>query len=238
MQTNNYTGIFLVIEGTDGAGKHTQRDLLVDHLIKGGYQVEKTDFPQYGQKSAGLVEEYLNGKYGNAEKVGPYIPSIFYACDRYDASLKIRQWLKEGKIVVSDRYLASNIGHQGGKIKNKQERKKYLKWLYDLEYNIFGIPKPDLNIVLKTSLKLAQKLAITKAAKEKKSVYLKVKKDIHEASKQHFIDTLNSYLHVAKLFPNEFKVINCVQKERMLPPEIIHEKIWDITKKLLEKNKK
>ena len=82
-------GKFIVIDGTDGSGKATQTNLLVERLKKENYDVETIDFPQYGQKSAALVEEYLNGKFGTAEEVGPYIASIFYACDRYAASFKI-----------------------------------------------------------------------------------------------------------------------------------------------------
>ncbi len=116
IKKNTYLGKFIVIEGLDGSGKSTQSKLLTQYLRKEGYKVEKIDFPQHGEKSAGLVDEYLNGKYGSSEEVGPYRASVFYACDRYDASFKIRKWLKEGKIVVSDRYVASNVGHQGGKI--------------------------------------------------------------------------------------------------------------------------
>ena len=88
-------------------------------------------------KSAAMVEEYLNGKFGTAQEVGPYRASIFCAIDRYVAAPKIKQWLNEGKIVIANRYVASNMGHQGGKIKNQIERKKYFDWNYDLEYNIF-----------------------------------------------------------------------------------------------------
>ncbi|MBU4493296.1 MAG: thymidylate kinase, partial [Nanoarchaeota archaeon] len=106
-------GKFIVIAGTDGSGKATQIKILVKRLKDKGYEVEIADFPQYGKKSAALVEEYLNGKFGLAEEVGPYRASIFYACDRYAASFKIKEWLDEGKIVVSNRYVSANVGHQG-----------------------------------------------------------------------------------------------------------------------------
>ncbi len=95
-------GRFIVIDGTDGSGKATQTGLLVDELKLAGYDVAMTDFPQYGTKSAGLIEEYLNGKYG---QVGPQAASVFYAIDRFDASFKIREWLEQGKIVISNRYV-------------------------------------------------------------------------------------------------------------------------------------
>jgi len=74
-------GKFIVIDGTDGSGKATQTELLVQKLKQQGYEVEVADFPQYGKKSATLVEEYLNGNFGSAKEVGPYRGSIFYAVD-------------------------------------------------------------------------------------------------------------------------------------------------------------
>ena len=237
MRKNPYKGKFIVFEGLDGSGKSTQTNLLVSHLNKEGYQTEKIDFPQYGTKSAGLVENYLNGKYGTSEEVGPYRASIFYACDRYDASFKIRKWLKERRIVVSDRYVASNIGHQGGKIKDKKERKKYIKWLYNLEYEIFRIPKPDITFILKTSPQLAKKMApriIDKKKKKKRIAYLGSKiRDIHERDLNHLTQALNSYLETAKEFPKEFKVIESMENNKFIPPEIIHQKIWRIIKIIL-----
>ncbi len=123
---NNKIGKFIVIDGTDGSGKGTQTEILVNRLRNLGHDVAMADFPQYGQVSAGLVEEYLNGNYGKAEEVGPYRASIFYACDRYDASFKIRKWLEEGKIVISNRYVTANMGHQGGKISSQKRRKNIL----------------------------------------------------------------------------------------------------------------
>jgi dTMP kinase len=240
MKKNPYPGKFIVFEGLDGSGKSTQNNLLAEHLKKEGYKVERIDFPQYGKKSAGLVENYLKGKYGSLKEVTPYQASIFYAVDRYDASFKIKKWLKEGKIVVSDRYIASNIGHQGGKIKNKKERKKYLKWLYNLECEIFGIPKPDICFILKTSPELARKMAPKikdeKKRKKRKSYLGRSEiRDIHEKDLSHLRAALNSYLEAAKEFPKDFKVIECLKNNEWLSPETIHQKIWKIVKRILKK---
>ena len=98
-----YPGKLIVIDGTDGSGKTTQLKLLKERLQNQGYSVKEADFPQYNTKSAGLVEEYLSGKYGSADEVTPYQSSIFYAVDRFDASFQIKKWLKEGYIVLSNR---------------------------------------------------------------------------------------------------------------------------------------
>ena len=239
MVKNTYSGKFIVFEGLDGSGKSTQTKLLIKRLKREGYKVATIDFPQHGEKSASLVDEYLRGKYGTAEEVGPYRGSIFYACDRYDAGFKIRKWLEDGKIVIADRYLASNIGHQGGKIiENKEEWRKFLKWLYDLEYNIFEIPRPNFNIILKTSpafsLKLAHKVT-DEEKKAKREAYLgdSSKQDIHESDKQHLANTLTSYLEAAKEYPQEFKVIECIENNNLLAPEVIHEKVWKLVEEIL-----
>ncbi len=229
-------GKFIALEGLDGSGKFTQLKLLAKHLKSRGYNVQKIDFPQYGKKSAGMVEEYLNGKYGTDLDVGCYRGSIFFACDRYDASFKIRKWLKEGNIVISDRYVLSSAGHQGGKIKDKKERTKYLKWLYSLEYDTFQIPKPDIALLLKTSPELAHELSSIpgdKVKKKKRETYLgKKRRDIHE-NIEHQKNALSSYLEFAKSHPREIKIIDCLYRENLLPPLEIHKKIKEIIEKML-----
>lgn len=237
MIKSNYPGKFFVFEGIDGCGKSTQTKLLAEFFIKKGYQVEKIDFPQHGERSSAMVDDYLTGKYGSAEEVGPYIASIFYATDRFDASFKIKKWLSEGKIVISDRYLVSNIGHQGGKIKDKKEWRKYVNWLYNLEYGIFKIPKPDYTFILKTSPEFSLKLVKNITDKDKlkvKSKYLSGgKQDIHEKDRSHLANALNSYLLAAKEFPKDFKVIECLSGDQLLSPEIINQKIVKVVNKKL-----
>lgn len=215
-------GKFIVIDGTDGSGKATQVQLLKTRLDILGIPCELADFPQYGQKSAGLVEEYLNGKYGPADEVGPYRASIFYACDRYDASFKIRHWLDEGSIVISNRYVTANMGHQGGKIKDDAERKKYFDWLYALEYETFGIPKPDLNLILHVDAAVAQKLVDNKGARD----YVGgAKRDIHEADLEHLRNAERTYLQIAESFPN-FKLVECTRNGDIMGKDEISNLVW------------
>jgi len=222
-------GKFIVIDGTDGSGKATQTELLVKRLKKAGRDVKVFDFPQYGQKSAGLVEEYLNGKYGDAKSVGPYRASIFYACDRYDASFKIRKYLAEGKIVISNRYVTANMGHQGGKIQDARERKKYFAWLYELEYGIFEIPQPDLNIILHVDAAVAQKLVDEKGQRR----YTKKKRDLHEKDLKHLRDAEKVYLEIAKTMKN-FKLISCSENRKIMSKDVISELVWNETKKIIK----
>ena len=210
-----------MIEGTDGSGKSVQTNLLVDALKKQGREVEQISFPQYGQPSAAMVEAYLNGEFGTAEAVGPYRASILYAIDRYAAKGKIAKWLADGKIVIANRYVASNLGHQGGKIKDMRERKKYFAWNYNLEYNIFGIPKPDLNLILHVTPEISQQLIDKKGERE----YLRGKKrDIHEDDLNHLRAAEQAYIQIARSYP-EFALIECVEEDQLLSPEIIYQKV-------------
>ncbi|MBW2965629.1 thymidylate kinase [Candidatus Woesearchaeota archaeon] len=218
-------GVFIVIAGTDGSGKTVQTKKLVENLKNVGKDVETIEFPQYGNKSAALVEEYLTGKYGSADEVGPYRASIFYACDRYAASFKIRKWLDEGKIVIANRYVSANMGHQAGKIKDTAERDKFLAWLEDLEFNIFGIPRPNLNILLFVPPEIGQKLVDKKGHRE----YIGGKKrDIHEADLEHLKNAADAYMYVAKKY--SWLIIDCAPNNEL-------REIEDISKEVFEKVK-
>ncbi|MCX6794536.1 MAG: dUTP diphosphatase [Candidatus Falkowbacteria bacterium] len=225
---NELSGKFIVIDGTDGSGKTTQLCLLKARLEEEGYDVAIADFPQYNTKSAGLVEEYLSGKYGQAEEVNSYQASIFYAVDRYDASFKIRQWLAEGKIVLANRYTSANMGHQGGKIANPLERKVFFNWLYDLEYKIFEIPRPDLSIILHVESAVAQELAKTRARED----WIGKKADIHEDNLDHLKKAELIYLEIANSFP-DFKLISCTKNNAILSREEISLLIWPAVKKII-----
>lgn len=223
-------GKFIVIDGTDGSGKATQLKILRERLSAEGFNVEVADFPQYGKKSAGPVEEYLNGKYGTVDNVGPYKASMFYAIDRYDASFKIREWLEEDKIVISNRYVTANMGHQGGKIDNDKERSEYFKWLYKLEYEDFEIPKPDLNIILHVKAEIAQKLVDKKGHRD----YVGgIKRDIHEADLNHLKNAEQTYLNIAKIF-NDISLIECTENNNIMTKEKIAEMVWKKVLKIIE----
>jgi len=220
-------GKLIVFEGIDGSGKSTQLKLLVARLKRAKKKVVAFDFPQYGKKSAGLVENYLKGKYGSLKEVNPKVASIFYAVDRFDAGFKLRELLKKGVVVVSDRYVGSNIGHQGSKISSRAQRRRFFAWLHDLEYNICKVPKPSHSFLLDVSPSMAKKLCENKERRKTK------KSDIHEENLQHFKNARTAYLYAARIFPRDFSVIQCMFGTILRSPKDIHEEIWSKVKHYL-----
>lgn len=221
-------GRLIVIDGTDGSGKKTQIDLLAQRLGKESIPFFIADFPQYGKPSAYYVEQYLNGHFGTLEQVNGYQASLFYALDRYDASFKVREMLSAGTHVVSNRYVCSNMGHQGGKIIDPQERKKFLEWLYEIEYGILQVPKPDLNIILHVPAMVGQELVDHKGHRD----YVGgEKRDLHESSIDHLRSAEQVYLEIAKL-PG-FTLIECMKDGRLMSREEIHELVWQEVKRIL-----
>lgn len=222
-------GKLILLDGTDGSGKKTQCDLLVERLKREGREIGYVDFPRYGERSAMLVEDYLNGQFGSAEEVDPYAASLFYAMDRWVAIPGISKDLADGKIVIANRYVVSSMGHQAGKIRNDAKRKEYYKWLDNLEYRILRIPRPDLNIILHMPAAIAQKLIDNKSPRQ----YLNGKKrDIHEADLNHLQQAEKSYLEVASTFPN-FKVVECAPGGQLMTPQEIHQLVWEAVEPII-----
>lgn len=230
MTEEKQKGKLIVIAGTDGSGKGTQSEKIVERLKSEGYPVELVDFPQYGNSSAKMVEEYLNGNFGTADEVGPYRASIFYAVDRYAKSAEMKKWIDEGKIIIANRYVSANKGHQAGKIKDKAEVDKFLEWLDDLEYNIFGIPRPTKNILLYMPTKIGQELVDKKGHRD----YVGgEKRDIHEDDIDHLDNAAKAYRYVAK--KEGWEIIECSEdNETPLSIEEVHKKVYDTVKKIID----
>lgn len=223
-------GKLIVIDGADGSGKATQIKLLQKKLEKEGYKIKIEDFPQYGHKSAGPVEDYLIGMFGDAKKLGPYIPSLFYAIDRFAAAERIKKHLSQGDVVICNRYVSANMAHQGGKIKDRKKRELFYQWEQCLEYEFFKIPKPDFEIILRIPAKIAQKLAKDRGP----HFYIGKKRlDIHESDFQHLLSAEKAYMEFARM--SKCPVIEGVKNGKLLKPDEINVKLYDMVKNFLSK---
>lgn len=210
-------GKFIVFEGSDGSGKTTQAKLLTEYLAKNKIPYKHISFPRYTESLWGaMVRRYLDGDFG---KLDSYLASMLYAGDRFSASSQIRKWLVEGKLVVCDRYVASNIGHQAGKMANVSDQNNFINWLEKLEYEENEIPREDLVIYLSVPVEVSRKLMSTRK-----------KLDIHESEKKHLEHAFSVYGRIARA-RDYWQTIECTKKGKLLAPFLIHEKILSILKK-------
>lgn len=224
------TGKFIAIEGTDGAGKGTQTKLLVEALSK-THTVSSISFPQYGKTSAAPVEAYLRGEYGDVHDVSPEQASVLFAVDRFAAGKTVREQLENGTLVITDRYVMSNMAHQGCKITDEGERQKYFAWNSELEFSIMNIPKPDVTILLHMPAEVSYELVEKKAARE----YTQGKKrDIHEANLDYLKSAEQVYLNIAKSYPNTH-IISCAPEGNLRTIGDIHAELMSIVQTALAK---
>ena len=220
-------GKLFVIDGTDGSGKQTQLEMLKERLTKDGIDYKIVSFPNYDSPSSSLVKMYLAGEFRNdAKKISPYIASTFYAADRYATfQTGYKDYYEKGGIILADRYTTANMVHQAGKIKDREERKKFLDWLCDFEFNLYGLPVPTevffLNMPVEKSIELMKN-------RENKFTH-DVKKDIHERDKSHLVDAYNAACDVAKEY-NWYEV-QCVKCDNIRTIKDIHEEIYGEIKK-------
>ena len=223
-------GKIIVIEGTDCSGKETQTSLLVQRMRREGRKIERLSFPDYDSPTGKIVGgPYLGKKYicdgffpEGASNVDPKVASLYYAADRRYHRQQIIDLLDQGIDVVLDRYVESNMGHQGGKIFDKEERLKLYEDLANLEYGFLELPKPDLTIFLYVPYK---KVAELKRGRVEPA-------DQHESNPLHIRNAEHAYLELAEL--HNYKKLDCVDKKGKLKDiEEVQEQVYEIVKKEL-----
>ena len=223
-------GKLIIIEsGTDGSGKATQTQKLYEKLKLDGETIKKITFPNYESDACMPVKMYLNGDFGkDPTKVNPFAASTFYAIDRFASYTN--EWgdfYNNGGIIISDRYVSSNMVHQAAKMKNKEERNKYLEWLDDLEFNKFGLPKPDCVIFLDLPPEMSEKLRqdrLNKFTGDKNQ-------DIHESNEEYMIMSYRNSLEIAKKF--NWNIIKCYENGSIKNIEDIRDDIYKIVRKYI-----
>jgi len=221
-------GKLVVIEGSDASGKETQSKLLVKRLEKEGYKTVYFDFPAYNSKTGKKIGSYLRGDYGDIDDISPYFAAMLYADDRLALRDRIIKLLKEGRIVVVDRYVLSNKAHQSVKLKDKKERENFFKWVDELEYKKNQLPEEDVLIYLYVPVDIILKWI----KKNGEKAYLKGKKDIHESNVKYLKKVEKQYLELVEK-NKEYVKISRVEENRVFSIEEIHKKVWDVVKKKL-----
>jgi len=232
MAKKNKVGKLIVLDGTDGSGKSTQTELLIKHLKKDGYTVKVVDFPEYYSNFFGkFIGHCLSEQYYNFVKVHPKIASVLYAADRFESKDKVKRWLNEGYTIVANRYASANQIHQGGKIANTRKREAFLKWLAEMEYKVFKIPKPDAIIYLDVPIPVVMKLIKGRNQNGRRS-YLGNKKDMAEKDRKYMENSRKSALWLSKTQKGWVKM-ECMKDGTLETREAIHNKIYEKIKKIL-----
>ncbi len=216
-------GKIIVIEGTDCSGKETQSKLLCEALKKEGYQVETISFPVYDSPTGKIV----GGDYLGKEEIGPClfkegavnvspeIASLYYAADRRYHLDKILKAKENNDYLILDRYISSNMAHQGSKMLEKEKRQAIYQFIDKLEYELLALPKPDQTIFLHMPLAYSKKL-------KKNRAFL----DDHEKNDAYMEQSEKAYIELSKIY--NWQTIECVTKDRLKTIEEIHQEVLQL----------
>jgi dTMP kinase len=210
-------GKLIALEGIDGSGKRTQLDLLSSELDARGLATFRISFPRYDSFYGKLVGRYLNGEFGALDAVDPHLSALLYAGDRLEAKPEIDAALSAGKIVLADRYIASNMAHQSARVPSEL-REDFFAWLRRLEYGLYALPAEDLVIFLRVPVTEANRLVGLKPAR----AYTNLKRDIQEADIDHLEQTAINYDRLAT--EANWARIDCMDTASgmLFSPEEIH----------------
>lgn len=217
--------MLIVLEGLDGAGKSTQVKRLKEYLTERCGSLEYIHFPRYDAPVYGdLISRFLRGDFGSNEAVHPQLVALLFAEDRHGAAPVMRKALEEGKTVLLDRYVYSNIAYQCAKLQDLQERRKLRDWIFNTEYGDFELPEPDLNLFLDVPIGFVeQSLAHQREGQDRQ--YLSGAQDIHEASITFQKAVRDMYVAETARDP-KFRRIDCSGAQgEMLPPDAIFDKV-------------
>ena len=212
-------GKLIVIEGTDGSGKETQRKMLTERLENEKIPRSWMSFPRYGTPTGELVRKYLSGEFGEPSSVGPKFASSLYALDRFAASDEMKKILGEGKNLILDRHYQSNVAFQSAKAENYRDKRDVSDFIEKLELELYGIPREDAVLFLHVPTGVASEL-LRRTGKVT---------DGHERNVEYLKKVEREYLKMAENGENWVK-IDCAPDgtaDSLKTPSEIHEEVYD-----------
>jgi len=238
--------MLVAIEGIDGSGKGTQAQMLLDRAREVGYTTALLSFPQYQvTQSSKWIAEYLKGDFGELDEVPPLFAGMMFALDRYESKNQIMHSLNEHDLVIMDRYVASNLAYQGARVAYDErpifdERTKFVDRLLKLEYEIYGLPKPELTLFLDMPVAFSERLIVGRGTRAYTEIddalrYIAEQEglppgryDIHEENTEYLHAVHQMYYQLIQsndMYPH--KVINCQDKDGGLRSrEDIAREVW------------
>ena len=212
----------IAIEGIDGSGKGTQAKQLRQRFLDAGVSAALISFPQYDQTHFGqAVGDFLNGRFGSLGEIHPQLVSLLYSGDRFESKPVILKAMADNDVVVFDRYVASNLAHQGSKV-DGDEQTELLKWIQTIEHDIYKLPRPDLQVLLDLPVNKAQELVHKKAAR----TYTDKKADLQEADGEYLQSVLNVYRRLAETEAS-WETINCLDGTELKSVQQIGNELWE-----------
>ena len=185
--------MLVVIEGIDGSGKGTQSRRLVENLEQAGFPATLFSFPCYDETFFGReIGKYLNGVYGSLQTVPVEFAAMLYAGDRFEKKADLLAALHAGRVVVCDRYVPSNLAHQAAK-RPLEQQTELIRWIGELEYTVYGLPRPDLVCYLDLPVQQSTQMVL----KKHKRSYTEDKLDLHEAATDYLANVAETFGRLA-----------------------------------------
>ena len=220
--------LLVVIEGIDGSGKGTQSARLRDRLRARGLRAGLLSFPRYDATFFGQrIGDFLNGRFGQLNEVDPFLASLLYAGDRLESKAELTRLLATNDVLVLDRYVPSNIAHQAGK-RTGEQRRELADWIEKIEYDLFGLPRPDLVVLLDIPTKDSQELI---AKKEQRS-YTTQAADIQEADTDYLSRVRSAYRELAA--ERGWSIVSVVHQQAIRSMEDITAEIEQLVDQALQ----
>ena len=219
--------MFIVLEGTDGCGKTTQAALLCERLEQAGHRVAHFHFPILEEKSVfgELIAAYLRGEFGDLATLPPKLIGALYAANRHETQPILQKALDEGKVLVVDRYYASNLAYAGAKVPAGAERDALIRWLIQTDLEGFGNLAPDLTLFLDAPLRFSTSVN-QQRNQTRDRAYTEGKQDIHEAKVEYQACVQEVYRSLGSYLSN-YDIVACGDGlGGMKPKERIAEEIW------------
>jgi dTMP kinase len=213
----------IALEGIDGAGKGTQARRLLERLNAAGTKTELISFPRYNDTRFGrMIGEFLNGRFGSLDAVSPFLVSLLFAGDRFESRELIADALARNEVVLCDRYVASNIAHQGAKAK-PTEREELRRWIETVEFELYGLPRPDLVLLLDLPADAAQQLIEKKSPRD----YTDKKADLQEADGSYLAGVRDVYRELAD-DDDAWHIIHCIADGDLRTIDDIGDEVWNV----------
>jgi len=230
-------GKLIVLEGTDGAGKSTQLELIKKYLTEKNLKFDFLHFPKYGHNEfSEVIAKFLRGEFGGIDDVDPYFAANIYAMDRYMYKPELLQQLEDNDVVLLDRYVFSNLAFQSAKYEDKGKAAYIQNWINDFEFEFLELPYPDLTIFLDVPIEIVER-RLKQRNEEEDRDYLQGKQDIHEADLNFQSKVRDSYLSLEHA--KNYHIIRCAEGTyagwgRVFPPD----ELFNSYKGLLDKKLK